>query len=268
MQQLINAIVRNRNFFIYLLLLFISIFFLQNKSPYHQSVIHKMGLTVSGSLLSLRNNYQNYFHLTEENKRLVLENVKLKTLLTQQSTRDSIAPLDIASENLIQIIPARVVKNSIAGVRNFIILDKGTRDSVATEMGVISKDGIVGVIEQTNEGYSSVISVLHRDLQINAKLKKSNAFGSMFWPGESPNKMRLIDIPTINPVNVGDTIVTGGMSAYFPKGIPIGKVSRFEVLPSKRYYDIEVILFTNFSTLDHVYVVNNKDKVLIDELVK
>ena len=129
-------------------------------------------------------------------------------------------------------------------------------------MGVISADGIVGITNQTNQYFASAVSLLHRDLNINAKLKNNNAFGSLYWPGYESNKMILSDIPTINSINIGDTIVTGGMSAYFPKNIPIGEVSSFSILPSKRYYEIEVILFTNFSTLDHVFIVQNLEKPL------
>ena len=149
-----------------------------------------------------------------------------------------------------------------------MIVDKGAENNVSREMGVISDDGIVGVIDQTNQHYASVVSLLHRDLKINAKLKNNNAFGSLYWMGIQPNKMVLSDIPTINPVSIGDTVVTGGMSAYFPKNIPIGKVSKYTILPSKRYYEIEVSLFTNFSVLDHVYIVRNFDKPLLDQLKK
>ena len=268
MQQIINAILKNRNFFIYFLLLIFSLLFLQKKSPYHQSTIRNISLTLSGNLLDFRNSYQSYFQLREVNKQLMRQNQQLQSLLIQGSQT---APNDSTSGPTkpdIELISARIVQNSIDGVRNFMIVDKGVENNVTTEMGVISDDGIVGVIDQTNQRYASVVSLLHRDLKINAKLKKNNAFGSLYWMGIQPNKMVLSDIPTINPISIGDTVVTGGMSAYFPKELPIGKVSKYTILPSKRYYEIEVILFTNFSALDHVYIVRNFDKPLLDQLKK
>lgn len=267
MQQIINAILKNRNFFIYLLLVLFSIIFLQNKSPYHQSKLREISLSMSGTLLNFRNNYQQYFQLKEINEELVRENLKLKSQLTKS---ESIRSIDIptleSGNSKINLIPARIVKNSIGSVRNFIIVDKGEKDNVKTEMGVISADGIVGITNQTNQYFASAVSLLHRDLNINAKLKNNNAFGSLYWPGYESNKMILSDIPTINSINIGDTIVTGGMSAYFPKNIPIGEVSSFSILPSKRYYEIEVILFTNFSTLDHVFIVENLEKPYLDQI--
>ena len=148
MQQIINEILKNRNFFIYLLLLIFSLLFLQKKSPYHQSTIRNISLTLSGNLLDFRNSYQSYFQLREVNKQLMRQNQQLQSLLIQGSQT---APNDSTSGPTkpdIELISARIVQNSIDGVRNFMIVDKGVENNVTTEMGVISDDGIVGVIYQ------------------------------------------------------------------------------------------------------------------------
>lgn len=268
MQQIINVILKNRNFYIYLLLLLFSVLFLQNNSPFHKSQFRQISLGISGSMLSLRNSYQSYFDLRAKTQALQLENLKLRSQLVELEQKGSIDSSQTTLASGFSLIPARTVKNSIGGVRNFLILNRGRRDSITADMGVISNNGVVGIINQVNNKYASAVSVLHRDVKINAKLKQNDAFGSLFWPGKEINKMILSDIPTINSISIGDTIVTGGMSAYFPKNIPLGRISNFSILPSKRYYEIEVILFTNFSTLDHVYIVRNLDKPLLDELTK
>jgi rod shape-determining protein MreC len=131
------------------------------------------------------------------------------------------------------------------------------------EMGVISSDGVIGVINQVTSNFSSVLSILHRDLKINAGFKKNGAYGSLFWEGSHPRIMKLDDVSTLNPVAVGDTIVTGGMSDYFPYGIPIGTILNFEKPKLEGYYDIEIELFSNLTLKEFVYVVKNKK---IDQL--
>ena len=76
-------------------------------------------------------------------------------------------------------------------------------------MGIISAKGVVGIVHSINEETSSVISLLNKALSINAKLKKSNHFGSLHWIGDSPKDMILSDVPLAANVQVGDTIVTG-----------------------------------------------------------
>ena len=135
-------------------------------------------------------------------------------------------------------------------------------------MGVIGPKGIIGIVNQTSENYASVLSILYRDLKINAKFKKSNVFGSLFWLGENPNEMQLADIASINSVEVGDTLVTGGMSSYFPEGIPIGTVKSFDLPENGAYYDINVALFNNMTDLEYVYVIGNKNRREIIELLE
>jgi rod shape-determining protein MreC len=53
-------------------------------------------------------------------------------------------------------------------------------------MGVINSLGIVG-IENTSPNYATVISILNKKSQINAKIKKSNHFGSLIWNGKIPD---------------------------------------------------------------------------------
>ncbi|MFL2611811.1 MAG: rod shape-determining protein MreC, partial [Flavobacteriaceae bacterium] len=135
---------------------------------------------------------------------------------------------------------------------------------VEKEMGVIGSEGIIGIVNQTTEKFSSVLSILHVDIKINAKHKKSNAFGSLFWEGNAPDKVKLSDISIINKIDVGDTIVTGGMSAYFPEGIPIGKV--IEIENDERYYSLKVKLINNMTNIDNVYFLKNINKSEIKSL--
>ena len=114
------------------------------------------------------------------------------------------------------------------------------------------------MIVKVSENYSSVISILNRDLQINAKFKKNNAFGSLNWNGINTNKVKLSDIPVINDVKIGDSIVTGGMSTYFPDGILIGVVSDYEIDLGRGYYEIDVELNNIIGNEINVFILKNK----------
>ena len=135
-------------------------------------------------------------------------------------------------------------------------------------MGVIGPQGIIGIVNQTSKGYASVLSILNQDIKINAKFKNSNVFGSLFWTGKSPNEMELADVSVINPVKVGDTLVTGGMSSYFPEGIVIGTINSVERPKTGGYYSITVTLINNMTDLDYVYVIGNRNREEIIELLE
>jgi rod shape-determining protein MreC len=134
-------------------------------------------------------------------------------------------------------------------------------------MGVISAKGVVGVVHSTNEETSSVISLLNKSLSINAKLKKSNHFGSLHWNGDSPKDMILSDVPLAATLEVGDTIVTGGMSAIFPKNIDLGVIKEIIVPLNDNYYQLHISLFQDMTNLDYVYGIVIPKAEVIKEMI-
>jgi len=264
MQQILNILLRYKNFLIYISLLFFSIFFLSKRSFFHRSFINQLSLGLSGSIHLLKERTINYFDLIEKNKILRTENEKLKIyeLIYQNQLLESSDTINFPFKT----IGAKILKNSYTNTRNYLILDKGFKDGIYLEMGVISNDGLIGIINETTENFSSAISILHKDIKLNVKFKKNLSFGSLLWEGESPNKMKLVDIATINPVSIGDTIVTGGMSAYFPEGIPVGRVKSFINKPLENYYDIDIELFSNLTQKKYAYIIENKTSKEIKDL--
>ena len=73
-------------------------------------------------------------------------------------------------------------------------------------------------------------------------------------------------MPKQAPVKVGDTIITGGRSTIFPKGIPIGEVKSFSIDPTQNYLTLEVTLFNDMTNIGHIHVINNLDKEEIKSL--
>ncbi len=192
------------------------------------------------------------------------ENLYLKSLVIDKNYRSNSKVLNKNSP--FSLIPGSVVKNDISSTRNIIIINKGSSDTIEKEMGVIGSKGIIGIVNQTTNKFSSVLSILHKDIKINAKHKKSNAFGSLFWEGNAPDLLKLSDISIINKIGIGDTIVTGGMSSYFPEGIPVGKVTKIE--NDGKYYLLTIKLINNMTNIDNVYFVKNTNKSEIESLYK
>ena len=265
MQQLINALLKYKNSLFYLGLLLLSLIFLNQRSFYHQSFFSDISLSISSRINLYSQGIVDYFSLKKINEQLRLENEMLKVLeLAYQNNKvDKTAVLESFG---FKITGARIIKNSYDKARNYIIIDKGEADGIKTDTGVISSDGIIGIINQTTKSFSSILSLLHRDLKVNVSFKKNGAYGSMSWRGNHPKKMKLDDISTLNPVSIGDTIVTGGMSDYFPYGIPLGTVSKIVRPKFEGYYDIDIELFSNLTQKEFVYIIKNKNLDQIEKL--
>ncbi len=258
MQQIINFLINKKNFILFLLLLFLSLFFTVQSNSYHKTKYINSANWISGSVYKKSDAISNYFHLKQYNKQLVEENHRLRTIIfnNSQTLKDSIV-IDSSTLKNYKLHKASIINNSYSKLKNYLTLDIGANNSVKEDMGVVTSQGIVGIINNTSNNYSTVQSVLNTLSKINAKLKKTNHFGTLVWNGESPKTLQLIDIPGIAPVKVGDTITTGGMSTIFPKNILIGTVSSFSLDNSKNYYTLQVDLFNDMTNIDHVYIIEN-----------
>ncbi len=90
--------------------------------------------------------------------------------------------------------------------------------------------------------------------------------GSFNWDGNSPYVIQLLDVTKFANIKVGDTIVTGGQSAIFPKDFNVGTIESFNTDANDDTYVINVSLFNDMTNLGEVYIINHKDKVEIDAL--
>ena len=153
-----------------------------------------------------------------------------------------------------------MIKNTYAFPKNYLTLNKGQEDLLREDLGVITSKGVVGIIDKTSSKYARVISMLNIKSKINAKLKKSNHFGTLEWDGESPNTVQLYDIQDLVKLSEGDTVVTSGYSSIFPENIPIGAIKSYELNDTKDLHIIQVNLFNDMTNLRHVHIIENLDK--------
>jgi rod shape-determining protein MreC len=269
MQQIFNFIYKNSNRLLFLLLLGISLFLSIQSHSYHRSKIISSANFLSGGVYQKINNVSEYLNLRTQNDALAQENAKLRSLLFAKKDTTAAAKLDsIKGLKPTDIIVSKVIHNSFTSQENYLTLNSGSLQGVAQDMGVINSLGIVGIIDNTSRNYSTVISILNTKSQINAKLKKSNHFGSLGWDGKSTGFVQLTDVPRLASIKKGDTIVTGGQSVIFPENINIGTIDRIKIDNQTHYYTIEVKLFNDMTNLGHVYIIKSKNREEILNLEK
>jgi len=267
MQQIINFIIRNKSFLLFLLLFSISLVFTIQSHSYHKSKFVNSANFLSGGLYNSVNDMSQYFKLKEQNLILQNENNTLKSILYNSENTENSSFIDSVSYNTAyRLTSAVIIKNSYALQNNFLTLNKGKRDSVKQDLGVISSKGIIGLIDNTSHKYATVLSVLNTKSRISAQLKKTNHFGTLEWNGNASELVQLVDIPSKAPIVVGDTIITSGRSAIFPKGIPVGRVESFKLDNAGDFYEVNVLLFNDMTNIEHVYIIENTDAIEIGNL--
>ncbi|PQL95332.1 rod shape-determining protein MreC [Apibacter adventoris] len=270
MSVLLKFLYRNSRFLLFLLLQAIAIFFTFNKNIYHNSLLENKIITFIGFVDKNITDITTYFNLKKENERLLEENKQYRNLFLgkdQKIKPEFIPMLDSTKyKQKYYYTTANIVSNSITRANNFLIIDKGRAQGVNVEMGVISSEGVVGMIINSTNNYSKVMSILNKNTKINARLKSSKYYGTLSWEGEDSRIMRLSDIPKYVGVKIGDSIETDGKSRTYPEGILIGRVSGKSIDEETGNWNISVELFQDMGNIQKVYIVNKLDRTEIKSL--
>lgn len=209
-----------------------------------------------------------YFSLKKDNSLLVQENIDLRRQLNKYEALSAMP--DTAFVHLTGIYsytPADIIKSTRGKQHNYMLVNKGRRAGISEGMGVITSNGVVGLVDAVSDNYAYVTSFLNTEQSISARLTKSDHFGLMRWEGVNPHKATLTEISLNCGAAVGDTVATSGHSNIFPADIPLGIVSSVKPV-SGLYLNLEIDLFQDFSSLRHVYIVANKDRNEIEMLEK
>lgn len=260
MKNLWLFLVKYNAFFWFVLFFTISLLLLVQNNRYQRSAFVNSSNVVVGSIYGKLNSWKSYLALDETNKNLAQENAELRQLLQHYvltDTLDSVQIADSIDMNRYKFTMAEVVNNSIHQKSNFITINKGSSDGVEKGLGVITSNGVVGIVLNTSAHFSTIQSLLHPDTRISVTLDTSNVFGSLVWGnGVDPQYALVRDIPNHVKVQKGQKVFTSGFS-LFPKGIEIGTINETDLTSGESFLDVKVKLRTNFSKLNHVYIVKD-----------
>ena len=265
MKSLLRFLANNHFFLLFLLLEAISINLVLNFNNYQYVKFVNSSSWLSGWVYDNFSLVTDYFSLNKTNKLLAEENTNLRNQL-QMLSPEKEARTFKSDTTRFHYISARVTNTTVRKQDNYITLNKGRKDGILPDMGIVGPDGIVGVITKVNSKYSTGYSVLNKKWKVSAKIKKNNNLGSLEWDGKDYRIANLNEIPFHLELAVGDTIVTSGFSPTFPEGIRIGQIENFNVETGDNFYHIKVRLFSDFMTLTYVNVVQDKDRKFIEEL--
>ncbi len=262
MQNLLYFLFRYGYVLIFIILELLSLNLVVRYNPHQHDIFIKSSNNVSGWLLKQYQGVTQYFSLAKVAAELAEENAELLSKTRDFQRFNSVGSLRDTVQDTVRnqqyvLLPAKVVANTITGLDNYITIDRGTEAGVEEGMGLILKEGIVGVITDVNRKFARAISILHRDCRISASVARNQFFGTLNWQGNDPRFAKLIDIPKHADLKTGDQIVTSGYSAIFPQGISLGKITHFSLEDGSNFYDVDVQLAMDLSKLDYVYIVKN-----------
>lgn len=267
MHELFSFFIRWSKWFVFVFFVALSCALLFSGNPYQHHVYLTSANSVASGIYNMRNSVASYFDLREINEDLNLRNAALESevLALREQIREADARIQSDTMHLpgvlaqYNFVVAHVISNSIARAHNYITINKGSDDGIAPEMGVIDRNGVVGIVNVTGPHSARIISLLNPHFKLSCKIKGSEHFGSLVWDGNDPQRAILEELPKHTIFHKGDTIVTSGYSAVFPEGLPVGTIEGTARGADDNFFTLRIKLLTDFTALSTVKVISNTD---------
>ena len=270
MNNLVRFLKRFHFFLLFLVLQGIALALLVQNNRYQAGQVKRFYNEIAGSLFGGYDNLVDYFNLRKTNLELSRENAYLRGQIAQsyQSFDRKLFTInDTIYRQQYEYIHAKIISNSTNRRNNYLMINKGSNHGIQEGMAVISPTGVVGIVKTVSNNFSSIMSLLHSDSRISARIKRNNfSTGSISWNGRTPGISQMEEIPPHIDIQVGDTIITSGFSLDFPEGIFIGTVNNIRTRPTDNFHALDIRLSTDFNTINHVYVVRNLARNELREL--
>ena len=216
---------------------------------------------VMGTVWGSTQKVANYFKLRRINEDLAKENFELREELQAYRSEaharrtDSLGVARGRAKGF-DYIPAEVIKISRNKQHNYMILNKGYEDGIQEKSGIITRNGVVGIIDAVSAHHAYAFSFQNSDISISGRLGEEGATGLLVWDGIRSDGAVLQEIPLQFKYEVGDTVYTSGHSLVFPPDIPLGIAGDAKVINGATN-EIRVDLFQDFTAIRYVTVVHN-----------
>ena len=274
MKNLFNFIFKHIHWLLFFLLTTVSLYLLVKNSEYQRSKYLTVFQEVAGRVYSVSSNVQSYLNLKKDNADLMLrvsaleeERQVYKNLLDNLNDKIKFDSVKVEiNQKTYQYTHARVSRNKVSGIDNFIFLNKGSNQGITEDMAIVSiNNGIVGVVMTVSPNYSRVISALNSRFRVSGMIKNTRFSGTLFWDGKDSRYISLSELPSHASYAIGDTIITSGYSAFFPEGILVGVIEGAFKQKNEESNSLKIRLFTDFSTLSEVFIIRNPFR---EELLK
>ena len=266
MRNLLEFLSKYYHWLLFLVLEVVSIVLLFQYNSYQGSVWFSTSNALVGKVYEVDAAIESFFSLTKVNENLTRRNFYLERQVNQlrrlyaDITRDTtvVERAELEFLGRYELIPAKVVSNSIDRTDNLMTIDRGRKDGVEVDMGVACGNGVVGVVYLASDHYSVVMPVLNYHSRISCSIRHRGYFGYLKWSGGDASIAYVEDVPRHAKFKRGDWVETSGYSSIFPPGVLVGKIVEVYNSRDGLSYKLKVQLTTDFGNVRDVCVISDK----------
>ena len=258
MRNLILFLIKNKEHFIYILALVLSLLLLFNNDNDEMSVIRGFSSDIISLLSTPMVKIKSLAIVNEENQYLREKNLQLhlqlESILYAADENENLRELlDFKRDTKLRIIPSSITNKGIQTNINSLTIDVGLSNGVKPNQAVLTPYGIIGKTIQAGEKSSIVQSISDNNFRLSVRIMPSGAVGILRW--HKNNICKIYEVQKNVNINIGDRVITSGFSKIYPPKLPVGIVSG--VYDERGSYQkvVNVEIQNDFESIQNVFVV-------------
>ena len=209
------------------------------------------------------------FHARAENERLH----KQLSTLQQQAIQNSAAKDELDTlrhilkykrgpnypEDFPKSVTASVISNPASQFDQTVVIAAGRNSGIRVYDAVVTDRGLVGQVTKVTRDEAKVTLLTDKESAVTAKDRTSGAIGIVRHSQGSEDVLFLDRVAKSQEVKEGDLVMTAGLQqgklpSFYPKGIPIGVVTKIGQTDIDPFQDVQVQPLVDFSSVEAVVV--------------
>ncbi|MFZ1289144.1 MAG: rod shape-determining protein MreC [Melioribacteraceae bacterium] len=258
-----------KEYIVLVLLLILSLLIITLNENQKVKNVRLFSLGIFASVNKLILDFGNYFEDTEYIESLLKNNAQL--MLQVNELRDYAYEFDEIKNQIeykdksnYKLISAQIVSRLVSKISGYFIISKGSIDSIEIGLPVITDKGLVGIITDVSQNYSTVRTLENSLFKVAVRDQRSNVDGILNWDGKD---LLIKNVPTTEDIEVGDRVVISELSTIIPPAIPVGIISSKESTISGILSNIKVKPFADISKIKNVLVLKKSQDFQLDSLI-
>jgi len=192
----------------------------------------------------------------EQKYRILYQEAKTKNILKKALIYDNqylVEKLGFKRKFQYKLISGQIISRQSDSWFNFLMVNKGKESGIRKDMPVINEEGLIGHVDKVFPDSCQVVLLIDPRIQISCKIERTKEIGVLSGQLTKPMKLDYIDYNS--DLQEGDLLLTSGYSMRYPRGIPVGLVSKITKRKNIYYKTVFVKPLVNFSKLDIVFFV-------------
>jgi rod shape-determining protein MreC len=160
-------------------------------------------------------------------------------------------------------VAARVIARSPTAWYSSLKIDKGSSDGIAADQPVLASGGLAGKVTSVTGGTAEVTLITDGSSAVSAQVMPAGAAGVVKPEVGNPKDLLLDFLEGGRRVTENTTVVTSGfkssrLESLFPRGIPIGRVTRVDLDELELFQRVHIEPFADLQRIDIVQVLTRK----------